>query len=60
MCKIMSCESYQNARKKFPGVGIVSGRALLLFRTIEYFFILQYFQKISDTGSLSEERYFGM
>ncbi len=31
----------------------------IIFRIVEYFFIVQYFQKISGAGSVNEERYFG-
>ncbi len=51
--KILLCECYQNARKN-----LCAGNGMI-FRIVEYFFILQYFQKISGAGSVSEERYFG-
>ncbi len=31
----------------------------IIFWIVEYFFILQHFQKITGAGSMSEERYFG-
>ncbi len=51
--KILSCECYQNTRKNLWSTKYVR-RAI--FRMVEYIFILQYFQKISSTGSMYQKR----
>ncbi len=52
MCKILLCDCYQNARKSFLRRKCIRRP---IFQNIEYFFILQYFRKISGTKSVSED-----